>query len=432
MKKTKYLIVLLMGTSVLAQQNPLTLQESLKIGLKSSKEIKISESAVTSAEAKLTEISSNLYPQLSVGFNYNHLSDVPIQFASPLFSSTGEPINALYANATIEQPLFTGLKLLSLRNAAKYGKEAALVQNTQAMNQKALVIHTAFWNLYKAEKLTEMLRENIKGLEKHLKDTEEFLKNGLATRNDFLKLKVRVSETRTKLIEAENGLEIARAVYNKNLGYPLDQKTEIVVENLDEISKNYDYSTILEESINSRSELVSSKYQLLAAEEKITAAKSTWFPQIAAFGSYNYLKVDGTKLLNNDWANFWMVGLSVKWDIWDWWKTSSLAEQAEQQYNQIELSKQMLKENIEIEVYKNYLSMKSEASKVDVSKLRVESAEENYRIINDKYETQLATSTELIDADSELLDAKTKLITSYINYKIAKVYLEKSIGRKIY
>jgi len=432
MKKTKYLIVLLMGTSVLAQQNPLTLQESLKIGLKSSKEIKISESAVTSAEAKLTEISSNLYPQLSVGFNYNHLSDVPIQFASPLFSSTGEPINALYANATIEQPLFTGLKLLSLRNAAKYGKEAALVQNTQAMNQKALVIHTAFWNLYKAEKLTEMLRENIKGLEKHLKDTEEFLKNGLATRNDFLKLKVRVSETRTKLIEAENGLEIARAVYNKNLGYPLDQKTEIVVENLDEISKNYDYSTILEESINSRSELVSSKYQLLAAEEKITAAKSTWFPQIAAFGSYNYLKVDGTKLLNNDWANFWMVGLSVKWDIWDWWKTSSLAEQAEQQYSQIELSKQMLKENIEIEVYKNYLNMKSEASKVDVSKLRVESAEENYRIINDKYETQLATSTELIDADSELLDAKTKLITSYINYKIAKVYLEKSIGRKIY
>ncbi|NOX64417.1 MAG: TolC family protein [Chlorobi bacterium] len=90
MKKIKYLIVLLMGTSVLAQQNPLTLQESLEIGLKSSKEIKISESAVTSAEAKLTEISSNLYPQLSVGFNYNHLSDVPIQFASPLFSSTGE------------------------------------------------------------------------------------------------------------------------------------------------------------------------------------------------------------------------------------------------------------------------------------------------------------------------------------------------------
>ncbi len=432
MKKFKYLFVLLLGTTVLAQETPLTLKKSLEIGLKSSKEVKISESAITSAEAKLTEISSNLYPQLSVGFNYNHLSDVPVKFSSPLFSSTGEPINALYTNATLEQPLFTGLKLLSLRKAAEYGKEAAIVQNTLTMNQKAVAIHTSFWNLYKAERLVEMLRENIKGLEKHLRDTEEFLKNGLATRNDYLKLKVRVSETRTKLIEAENGLEVARAVYNKNLGFPLDKKTEIKVESLEETPVNYDYNSILDEAINTRSELVSSKYQSLAAEEKITAAKSTWFPQIAAFGSFNYLKVDGTKMLNSDWTSYWMIGINVKWNIWDWWKTSSMAQQAEEQYNQLELSTELLKENIEIEVYKNYLRMQSEASKVEVSKLRIESAEENYRIINDKYETQLATSTELLDADSELLDAKTKLITSYINYKIAKVYLEKSIGRKIY
>jgi len=432
MKKIKYLMIFIMGTTVLAQQSPLTLKESLEIGLKSSKEIKLSESAVTSADAKLTEISSNLYPQLSVGFNYNHLSDVPVQFSSPIFSATGNPIDALYANATIEQPLFTGLKLLSLRNAAEYGKEAALVQSSQTINQKAFTIHMSFWNLYRTEKLVKVLRENIAGLEKHLKDTELFFQNGLVTKNDLLKLKVRVSETRTQLIETENAFEIARAVYNKNLGFSLNQKTEISVENFDDNLTEYGYDQILEEAINSRSELVSNKYQSLAAEERITAAKSTWFPQIGAFGSFNYLKVDGTQLLKSDWTNFWMVGVNVKWNIWDWWKTSSVAEQAEQQYNQVQLSSQILKENIEIEVYKNHLQLQSEASKVEVSKLRVESAKENYRIINDKYETQLATSTELVDADSELLNAKTKLITSYINYKIAKVYLEKSIGRKIY
>ncbi|HHE65012.1 MAG TPA: TolC family protein, partial [Bacteroidetes bacterium] len=405
---------------------------SLKIGLKSSKEIKLSESAVTSANAKLTEISSNLYPQLSVGFNYNHLSEVPVQFSSPIFSATGGAIDALYANATIEQPLFTGLKLLSLRNAAEYGKEAALVQSSQTINEKAFTIHMSFWNLYRTEKLVKVLRENIAGLEKHLRDTELFFQNGLVTKNDLLKLKVRVSETRTQLIETENAFEIARAIYNKNLGFSLSQKTEISVENFEDNLTEYGYSQILEEAINSRSELVSNKYQSLAAEEKITAAKSTWFPQIGAFGSFNYLKVDGTQLLKSDWTNFWMVGVNVKWNIWDWWKTSSVAEQAEQQYNQVQLYSQILKENIEIEVYKNHLQLQSEASKVKVSKLRVESAEENYRIINDKYETQLVTSTELIDADSELLNAKTKLITSYINYKIAKVYLEKSIGRKIY
>jgi len=432
MKKTTYFAILLMVTSVLAQNSPLTLEKSLEIGLESSKEIKISESAVSSAEAKLTEMNSNLYPQLSVGFNYNHLSEVPIQFSSPLFAAGGSPIDALYANASIEQPLFTGFKLLSLKNAAEYGKGAKLLQNSQIINEKALAIHVSFWNLYKMDKVVEVLKESIAGLEKHLKDTDLFFQNGLLTKNDLLKLKVRVSETRTKLIEAKNAFDVARAVYNKNLGYSLNQKTEILVENFQDNLTTYNYAQILEEAFNTRSELASIKFQSMAAEEKITASKSTWFPQIAAFGSFNYLKVDGTQLVKSDWTNFWMVGVNVKWNIWDWWKTSSMAEQAEQQFNQVQLSSQILKENIEIEVYRNYLQMQSEASKVEVSKLRVESAEENYRIINDKYETQLATSTDLVDADSELLDAKTKLLTSYINYKIANAYLDKSIGRKIY
>ena len=425
-------MILIMGTNVLAQQFQLTLEKSLEIGLESSKEIKLSESSLASADARLTEVSSNLYPQLSVGLNYNHLSEIPVQFNMPVFPASTSPINALYANATVEQPLFTGLKLISLKNAAEYSKEASIVQSSQAINNKAFAIHISFWNLHKAEKLVEALTENIVTLEKHLKDTESFLQNGLATKNDLLKLKVRVAETRTNLIEIENALEIARAQYNKNIGYPLDQKTEIMVADYEEYSVKYEYNAILEEAMKSRSELETNRYQSMAANEKITAARSTWFPQIAAFGSFNYLKVDGADLLKSDWTNFWMVGVGVKWNIWDWWKTSSVTEQAEQQFNQAELTSQILKENIEVEVYKNYLQLKSEASKVEVSKLRVESAEENYRIINNKYETQLATSTDLIDADTELLDAKTKSITSFIDLKIATVFLEKSIGRKIY
>jgi len=432
MKKIKYFIILFMGTIVLAQQSPLTLKKSLEIGLESSKEIKLSESSLISADARLTEVSSNLYPQLSVGFNYNYLSEIPVQFNMPIIPTSSSPINAMYANATVEQPLFTGLKLISLKNAAEYNKEAVIVQSSEAVNNKAFAIHISFWNLYKTEKLAEALSENIVTLEKHLEDTETFLQNGLATKNDLLKLKVRVSETNTNLIDVKNALEIARAHYNKNMGYPLDQKTEILVEDYEDYYVNYEYTEILDEAMKSRSELEANRYQSMAADEKITAARSTWFPQIAAFGSFNYLKIDGAELLKSDWTNYWMVGVGLKWNVWDWWKTSSTAEQAKQQLNQVQLTSQILKENIEVEVYKNYLQLQSEASKVELSKLRVESAEENYRIINDKYETQLATSTDLIDADTELLNAKTKLITSFIDFKIAVVYLEKSIGRKIY
>ena len=146
----------------------------------------------------------------------------------------------------------------------------------------------------------------------------------------------------------------------------------------------------------------------------------------------NYLKLDGSTLINEDSNNFWMVGLGMQWNVWDWWKTSSNATIAEEQHFQIDVANKMLKEKIEIEVYSNFLNLQSEANKIELNKLRVESAQENYRIINDKFNSEVATSTVLTEASTMLAEAKIKLVTSSINYKLSHIKLENSIGRKIY
>ncbi len=85
-----------------------------------------------------------------------------------------------------------------------------------------------------------------------------------------------------------------------------------------------------------------------------------------------------------------------------------------------------------MEVFNSYLTIQSEVEKIKISKLAVESAEENYRITKDKYQYQLATSNDLIDAEVELLDAKTKLSFAQADYQLAKVKLNLSVGRKVY
>ena len=67
-----------------------------------------------------------------------------------------------------------------------------------------------------------------------------------------------------------------------------------------------------------------------------------------------------------------------------------------------------------------------------MNKKSVEQAEENYRITSEKYNQQMATSTDLIDAENSLLDAKTKLANAQVDFQMAKVRLEKATGRKIY
>jgi len=120
MKKVIF-IILSSLTIVNAQKSILTLEKSINIGLNNSKEIKISMSDTLISDALLTNAWSNLFPQISLGFTYNHISEMPIQFQIPFLpTSSGEVLNAMYSNATIEQPLFTGFKLLAIKNASRY------------------------------------------------------------------------------------------------------------------------------------------------------------------------------------------------------------------------------------------------------------------------------------------------------------------------
>lgn len=430
----KFVLITFMAlTTVSAQTEPLTIEKSLQMGLNSSKEIQIANSDTLISEARVTNAWSNLLPKLTLGFNYNHLSTMPIQLNLPIPGPTSESaLNAIYANATIEQPLFTGFRLLAIKNASELNNKAALVENSKIKNSKALEIHQAFWNYYKTTKVIEVLEENLKLVKSQIDNVKNFVETGILTENELLKLIVAKADVKSKLIDAENYSRIAQANFNRVIGVRLSNDTKIIAEGYDEEMVIFNFDEILSEALKSRDELMANKFRIEAANENITAAKSTWFPQISAFGSYNYLKLDGSTLLNDESNDFWMVGVGMQWSIWDWWKTSSNKTIAEEQHFQIDVANKMLKEKIELEVYSNYLALQSEIQKIELNKLRVESAKENYRIVNNRFNSEVSTSTELLEASTLFTEAKIKLINSSIDYKLARIKLESSIGRKIY
>jgi outer membrane protein TolC len=85
-----------------------------------------------------------------------------------------------------------------------------------------------------------------------------------------------------------------------------------------------------------------------------------------------------------------------------------------------------------MEVYRNYLSVNAESEKLNSALQLLESTEENYRITKEKYNMQAATSTELIDAEVEFLEAQIKEANAKADYIIALKKLLVSSGEKIY
>jgi len=417
----------------------LTLSESIELGLKNSKELKISKAKLKSSEAQVTAANSQLLPQLNFNAGYMRLSNIPpfeIEFPPiiprPIIISP-VILDNWSMKLSLQQPLFTGFRLFSLKSAAKSNYEASQFEYNGDLNNAALKIQTSFWNYYKAELNDSVIQENLQQIKQHLEDTKNFMANGLATKNDLLKLEVQYSNTEIQKIEADNNLDIARASFNQTIGFPLDASTQIIVNKITAEKYNYNLNELIDEAKTKRSEIKSLEKIVNANNKNITAAKSSWLPSVFLVGDYYYSKPNQRFLpAVNEFKNTWDVGIQLNWSLWNWGYTSSQTTIAEQNKIQTETSLAQLKDAIEIEVYQNYLTLNRAFDRVNVAKLGVEQAEENYRITQDKYNTQVASSTDLIDAEASLLQTKINYNNALVDYLLAKVRLEKSIGKKIY
>ena len=437
MKKI-FILITISSLTVFAQTKILTLQESLRIGLGNSKVLKISKARVAGAEAKVTEVSSQMLPKLTLGASYTRLSDVPpFEVNVPIFPAPIKIQDVILNNynvkLSLQQPLFTGFRLSSLKDAAELNKEATQSDYNKDANEAALNIQNAFWNYYKAQKVLSLVEDNLKQLATHLSDTKQFLDNGLATKNDYLKLEVQDANVKLMKIEAANNVKMAQAALNKTLGFDLTASTEISAQDINVSMNNITFDDLKKEALERREELKSTQLRINAGEENVTAAQSNWFPSVYMFGNFYYSRPNQRILPTKDeFKDTWDVGVMLNWELWNWGYNSSKTTQAQQQLIQTQTAYEQIKDAIELEVYQAYLKLVSEYEKVGVNKLSVEQAEENYRITSEKYNQQMATSTDLIDAENSLLDAKTKLATAQVDYQMAKVRLEKATGRKIY
>ncbi|MGE5365094.1 MAG: TolC family protein [Bacteroidota bacterium] len=437
---------LISASAVIAQDSTVpartfTLQQALEAGLANSRELKISRSKFTQSEARLTETTSQLLPQLKFMAGYTRLSDVPpFEITLPV---PGLPVNHFRVSESIpdnynlrlslQQPVFTGFRLTSIRKAAAENRTASEMDYSRDYNESAFRIHSGFWQFYKAQQILKSVNESLASSEKHLEDTRNFLEQGLVTQNDLLKLEVQYSNTKLQQIEAANNLEIARASFNQLIGLPLNENTDISAPGIEPASDSRSFQEYVSEAKTNRTELKAMLHRLDATGYNIDAAKAGWFPQIYLTGNYYYNRPNQRIQPPKDrFDDTWDIGVTLSWDIWNWGYTSAQTAQAEQTKVQTETGLAQLNENIEIEVYQNYLSLQRAAERIAVSKKSLEQSDENLRTLNDKYNHQLATSTDLIDAESLLLQAQTNYNTSLVDYQLALVRLQKSIGRKIY
>lgn len=252
----------------------------------------------------------------------------------PLLDGNGNPLFRQYAylpgdrlaiapehlwimGFTLRQPLFTGLKIVA---ANRMAEAVGGMARSQAKITEAEILEkcdAAYWRVVSVQakrKLADQYETLLMQLES---DLQNLLEEGMATRNDLLKVQTRRNDARMKTLRASNGESLARLALSQMLGIRLDQAV-VTTEGLDTLLLMSDGLEELDHDTFERPELdaLRSKQQILKAGAMMV--NSSYMPELYLFGQYSWKRPNPYAGMSKEFGGDWSVGVTLRWPLLTW------------------------------------------------------------------------------------------------------------------
>ncbi|MFA6056874.1 MAG: TolC family protein [Taibaiella sp.] len=433
------LFLLLSANSLYAQQTrQLSLQEAIQLSVENSKSLKVSNAKVDQAIGELSEAKMKQYPDLKISGSYLRVNQPNVDLKVSLGNNSGSgegsasevKVDQLaYGMATASLPLFSGLRIRSGIESAKYLKKAAELDAQQDKDELIQNTIAAYYNLYKAQAAVKLVNENLKQAKQRVKDFSNLEQNGLMARNDLLKAELQESNVELTLVDAENNLKISN--FNMNLMLGLDDNTEL---KLDEsgLGRMYKIQSIEEwetKALANRADYLALQQRQEATKAGVKAAKGEYYPSLAVTGGYVAAYIPNVLTVTNA-VN---VGVGLSYNLASLYKNGAKVKQAKAQQDQLHWSALEMNDGIRMQIHQAFQNYMETLKKIDVYRKAVEQANENYRITKNKYDNALANTTDLLDADVAQLQAGINFEYAKADAEVAynKLYETAGISREV-
>ena len=425
-------------TSLVSAEEQLTLEASIDIALKNSFTIHSAKEGVKAATAQKQEAITGFLPKFNTSYNYTRLSEAPFsrfQGLPPgvLYSLNGMEIPAGTKdnyNWAIEarQPLFMGGGLIANYQASKIGEDAARVEETARHQDVVLEVKIAYYDILRAQKIMETAQQSVEMLTAHRDVAQNYFKAGMIPKNDLLHAEVELANGQQTLIKAQNAVELTKARFNTVLKRKIFMPVQIAdVLRYQPFEKQLD--ECYEVSLKNRPEMKIVTLKAAQAGKLVRAAQSEYMPTLSLVGNYTRFgdnpSVSGSDF--KDAENWYIMGVA-SWNFWEWGKTKYRVDASRARENQALDAVKELNDQIALEIKNAYLILQEAQKQIAVSEKVIEQAQENFRISEERYKERVATSTEVLDAQTLLTKAKAEYTNALGDFNISYAKLQRAMG----
>lgn len=382
----------------------LGMENSLPIQADKIRERQAKEQSQTARRAQL--------PDIEIGLNGGYVGQ-PILFERGLSHPTRPESPDWSQNYALDltQPIYQGGRIKHSIKQADIERQIALLQTRTDQADIKLGLLQQYMNLFSYYKQHEVLTRNIEESERRLKDIKRLKEEGVITNNDVLRSELQLTTDRLALQETENTLILLSQQLDILLG--LDEHLYIIPDTslLSHPTPTDSYMQYVDEAYANDPAMLLARQQTLLAQNEVELTKADNRPTISLHAG-NTLARPVQRTMADMYNNTWNIGLSVAYPLSSFYKNKHRLNAARLNVHLRQNEEEQLKQSSRLTIRTAYLRHQEAIDRVEALKLSVRHAQENYRIVQNRYLSQLAILTDLLDANSVLLDAELQLTTA--------------------
>ncbi|GAB3512877.1 TolC family protein [Emticicia fontis] len=422
--------------SALAQSTPMPLSQAIDMAIQNNKGLKAANLRVQGAEARAQEVKDRNLPQASASLSYSRFSLItPFAFGEgedgkPLFGLPAGGFSATMGAVSIKKEIFGGFAEKAAQQSADLLLRASKLDVQRNRQELVYTVTDAYYNIVKLIRSRDVINQNIQQFDEREKDARNLEKEGVILSNEVLKLQLQKHNLELSRLQVEKAKETA--LFNFGLLIGAENASTIAVDTTlaNQVIALEAINSFIDQAIQVRPELQAIALRQQSADAQLRLVKSNKYPHVGLSAGYNYVNPNASLIPEaNTFINAWNIGLGISYNIGSLYNLKGRLSSAKTAINESIIQGQQQTDQIRSEVVAAYHNYELAIEQQKVIKTALEQAQENYRLTESRFRNGLVGSTDLLDANTFLLQAQLNLINSKVDGQLAYQRLLKATGK---
>jgi len=324
--------------------------------------------------------------------------------------------------ATFQWPLFAGGKIRAANKAATIDRTDADDITRQKEGEVITELVERYYGLNLAQQAVMVRLEVLKGLQQHLDDAGKMESEGLIAHAEVLHARVFHEQAVRELSKARQTAEILEQALQSTLvledSIPIDPVSDLFY--LDTLAPETHYIDLAKKNNPSLNE-VDTKQKL--SIQNYHAQRAEFFPTVAIQGTYNIANKD-----LSPYAPDWIVGVGLKWTLFDWTTRFNKAKAASLRTKQVEEVREKASSDVSTLVDKLYHELKMYHEQLTELEAALSYAEEYLDVREKEFHQEMSNSTEVVDARLALANVRIERLQVLYSYDLTLAKLLETTG----